>query len=286
MTQPVLVGTVGGERGRLEDQRAYGSFGIAHALEQIEGDYGVTVRVKPKTLFKFGQTNNADSGVKTTVATFQGAVVNETYATGNDIDSIVSDDNGDTEEIVVEGHTLSGSDLTFVSQTVTLTGQTIASLTTPLYRATRAYNNGSSELAGNVYIFDNDNGASSGTPNTATETKLVIPAGLQQSEKCATALSQYDYWIITQVYCAVAGTTAADVDIQLEVREFGKVFRSLFETTVRSTGQSAIAVNLDPPIIAPANSDVRLRATSDTANTTVDGWINGYLALDQDSPDA
>lgn len=72
MTEPILIGTVGADQGRLRDQRAYGDFALAHALAQIKNDYGVTAYIKPKALLKFGRTSNADGGVKTTVSTFQG----------------------------------------------------------------------------------------------------------------------------------------------------------------------------------------------------------------------
>lgn len=104
-------------------------FRLLHALQVIKDVCGDDCYYKPKTLFKFGQTVNTAAGrAKTTVAEFQGGaastVFNETYATGNTIDFLVSDNASDTEVVRVEGHTLSGSNLTFVVQNVTLNGQT------------------------------------------------------------------------------------------------------------------------------------------------------------------
>lgn len=280
MTDPVLTGTVGDDRGRLRDVRSFGDFGVAHALAQILNDYSITARVKPKTLLKFGRTSNADAGVKTTVATFQGAVVNETFATGNTIDRIISDSTSDGETVTVEGHTISSGEFTFVTQNVTLNGQTAVTLTTPLARATRAFNTAGTELAGNVYVYENVT-TTAGVPDTAANTKLMIAAGEQQSEKAATTISKDDYWIVTQVFGSVNRGNSANVDFSLEVRESGGVFRPKVRWTVRSTGQNAILLSVAPHIIIPSNADVRLVATSDTANTIADGWINGYLALDQ-----
>lgn len=280
MTEPILIGTVGSDQGRLRDQRAYGDFAVAHALAQIKNDYDVTAYVKPKSLLKFGRTTNADAGVRTTVAGFQGTVVNETYATANTIDRIISDSTSDGETVTIEGHTLSGSEFTFVVQNVTLNGQTAVTLPTPLARATRAYNTDSTELVGNVYIYENV-ATTSGVPNTATNTKLLIQAGDQQSEKAATTISKDDFWIITQVFSSAERNNSANVDMALEVREYGGVFRPRFKWATRSSGQNAILINLNPAIIVPRNSDVRLVAISDAANTAVDGWMNGYLALDQ-----
>ena len=280
MTDPVLVGTVGDDRGRLRDVRSFGDFGVAHALAQILNDYSITARVKPKTLLKFGRTTNADAGIETTVAAFQGSVVNETYATGNTIDRIISDSASDGETITVEGHTISGGEFTFVTQNVTLNGQTAVTLTTPLARANRAFNTASTELVGNVYVYENV-ATTAGVPNTAANTKLLIQAGDQQSQKAATTISKDDYWIITQVFSSAERSNSANVDMRLEVRESGGVFRPRFIWATRSTGQNAITINLNPPIIVPSNADIRMVATSDAANTAVDGWMNGYLALDQ-----
>lgn len=280
MTDPVLTGTVGDDRGRLRDVRSFGDFGVAHALAQIKNDYDVTAYVKPKALLKFGRTNNADSGVKTTIATFQGNEVNETFATGNTIDRIISDSTSDGETVTIEGHTLSGSDFTFVTQNVTLNGQTAVTLTTPLARATRAFNTAGTELAGNVYVYENVT-TTAGVPDTAANTKLMIAAGEQQSEKAATTISKDDYWIVTQVFGSVNRGNSANVDMALEVRESGGVFRPKVRWTIRSTGQNALTLPITPHVIVPSNADVRLVGVSDSANTTVDGWINGYLALDQ-----
>lgn len=73
----------------------------------------------------------------------------------------------------------------------------------------------------------------------------------------------------------------ANVDMALEVRESGGVFRPKVRWTIRSTGQNAMILPITPHLIVPSNADVRVVATADAANTTVDGWINGYLALDQ-----
>lgn len=146
----------------------------------------------------------------TTVAEFQGSVVNETFATGNTIDSVISDDAADDGKIVtIEGHTVDGSgNLTFIVQNATLGNVTRTALTTSLYRATRMYRtpgtfaSPATDLAGNIYVYDNSVGATghtSGTPNEATATKLLILAGNQQTEKCATSLSSKDVWIITRV---------------------------------------------------------------------------------------
>lgn len=120
---------------------------IRQALNEIYDQYGVWASVdrKRKSLGKFGRTLNADSNVETTVAqlgTVGSPESNETFVTTNAIDGVVSAgaSGTDNQVLTIEGHTIDGSgNLTFVVQNVTLTGQTKATLATPLARATRAY---------------------------------------------------------------------------------------------------------------------------------------------------
>lgn len=263
---------------------------VMMALDELESTTGSRFRLKPKSLIKFGRTANADDGTQTTVAEFQGSVVNETFATSNSIDSIVSSSGSDTETVTVEGHTVDGSgNLTFVVQTATLTGQTAVTLGTPLYRATRAYNaagtfaSPASDLVGNVYVYDatEATGITAGVPDVATATKVMIGAGRQQSEKCATAISQHDAWLITGISTGISRATGgtADVDIDVQIQESGGVFRNTpIEIELRTAATATLYVPCIPFLIAPPNSDIRMVATADTNDTVVSGAINGYLA--------
>ena len=239
---------------------------IPYAYALIDSLYSdtVSVREKAKNLLKYGKNDAITSGTPETVWQTGG---DETYKTANDIDIVVSTNAGDTQDIVIEGHTLSGSDFTFVSQTATLNGTSNVTLTTPLARATRLYNVDSTDFAGTITVEDN-----------GTSTHLTVTEG-NQSQKCATALSSVDYWIITNITGSVGRTTTAtSVDFFLQVREFGKVFRTIFEFTVTNTS-GTYEHEFSQPIIVPPNSDVRMRAASTGTNTIVGASINGYLAI-------
>lgn len=255
---------------------------LQHAYQVIKDVYGDTVRIKPKNLLKYGFTSNADSGVKTTIMTLPTTIANESYLTSNLITHISSADAGDTQVITIEGHTISGTDKTFVAQSVTLQGQTAVALTTPLARATRAFNAGSTNLTGPVYIAETDT-VIAGVPQTATKVHLIIAAGRNQSEKAATAFSSVDYGLITGVYAAINRNSGANVtaDIDLEIAEAGKVFRSQLELGLRTSGLSAQFIPLNPYIIVPKNADVRLVGTSNTNDTALFGWFNTFIATIQ-----
>ncbi len=247
---------------------------IQQAINVISSTYGDTVSVdtKKKSLLKFGRNDNISTSEE--MVWLQGGT--ETLATGNDIDTISSSNSGDSQSVVVEGHTLSGSDLTFVVQSATLNGQNKVTLSTPLYRSTRIYNNDSTDFAGTIYVYE-DTAISSGVPSDSTKIHLRTDGSNNQSLKCATSVSSTDYWIITSGTFSVNRQNSRSVDYRVQVKEFGKVWRTRFPVSVHSTG-GAVAVEFNPPLIVPKNSDMRVMATSSGSSTGVEASLNGYLA--------
>lgn len=268
---------------------------IDRAEQEIFATYGerVSVARKNKSLSKFGRTTNADANVKTTVATFGSVAtvnVNETFSTTNDIDRVVSSSGSDTSQTLrVEGHYYDGSNnLVFTVQDVALTGQTPAALGTALCRCTRmfvkdgTFASPSTDLVGDVYAYASSGvTVTAGVPQTSTAVKARIIAGQNQTEKCATSVSYQDYWILTQVAASMSkgGGASANVDIEVEVRGQGGVWRPLgFEISLSKGAVSSKTIEIYPHFIVPSNSDVRMIATSDTADTQVSGRITGVLA--------
>ena len=220
-------------------------------IDEILNDFSDTVSIKPKTLFKFGRNPDIDSGVFETVWL---SGDDEILPTGNTINTIVSDNAGDTQQIRIEGHVLVGSNLIFTVQDVTLTGIVATGLSTPLYRCTRMYNNNGTELVGEITVTDSGTGFIHNS----------IGAGEQQSEKAQTAFSSTDYGLITQVAGGIGSKTTALVEFKLEIKLPNGVFRTRFEW---STSGNSINIPLQPYIIVPKNSDIRIRAKSNTNNT-------------------
>jgi hypothetical protein len=238
---------------------------LVHATKFIEDVYGDTVSIweKGKPLVKFGKNDDLDTGTRETIWETGG---DETLKTANDIDIVVSTNAGDTQNVVIEGHTISGSDLTFVTQTATLNGTTNVSLTTPLARVTRLYNDDSTDFAGDITVEDN-----------GTSVNLTVKGtnGENQSKKCATSLSSVDYWIITGIAGGVIGSVSATVEFELQVKEAGKVWRTQY--TFNSSNYTE--VKGDEYIIVKPNSDIRIVGTSGTNNTEAIAAIRGYLAV-------
>jgi hypothetical protein len=255
-------------------------YALTHAINQIRSNYGdiVDFESKSKTILKFGRNLTVGTSFET-VWELGG---DEVYSTTNDIDTISSSSGSDTEVMSVEGHTVSGTgadaQFTFVVQTVTLTGQTKATLATPLARVSRAYAVGSTALVGDVYIYE-DGAITAGVPNdlATAHIKVLGSAGDNQSYKAATTISNQDYYVVTQFHGGAAKQgSAAVIDALLEIRTVGGLFLPKIELSVSNTSGS-FHVDLDPYIIVPKNSDIRVRAEA-TASSEVDAGFNGYLA--------
>lgn len=247
---------------------------IQEAIREIKSTYwdDVSVRKKKKQLVKFWRNDSVWTSEETVWLRWWF----ETYVTWNDIDTVSSSNAWDSQEIVVEWHTLSGSDLTFVVQTATLDWQNKVTLSTPLYRSTRIYNNWSTNFSGTVYVYE-DTAISWGVPSDTSKVHLQTDWSNNQSLKCATSLSSIDYWIVTWLTCSVNRQNTRSVDFKLQIRDFGKVFRTRMPISVHSY-QWSYYQPFFPALIVPKNSDARLTAISSWSSTWVEGIIHWYLA--------
>lgn len=254
---------------------------VARAEAEILRTYRnkVSVRKKAKSLIKFGKHTLATGGTEETVSAGLG---NEAYIFDNLIDTVSSSDAGDTISIGIEGHTITGGEsnpvYTFVTQTATLNGQNKVTLDTPLARCSRIFNANGTELAGTVYAYQ-DTAITSGVPNDLTLCHCIIPIGFNQSFKAATTISDQDYLIITSTEFSVSrgGASDAAVDFLVEVRRPAGVFRATLEGTVTKQA-GTIAIPIDPCLIIPRNSDIRIQANSSANSTPVRAVFSGYLA--------
>lgn len=271
---------------------------IAYIINRIFQDTGdrVSVDAKLKTLNKFG-TNLVVGTSFETISQFQSTTANETFVSTNIIDSIASTnelaDVGIT--VTIEGHTIDSSgNLTFVIQNATLhatDARTEVTLTTPLARASRmfvansgTFNSPQATPTGNIYVYDNTDGQTNGVPTTAAATKLMILADETQSEKCATSISQYDYWILTGFSGGLAngGGSADEVTLRLQKRDIknGGVWlpegRDKIITVAVGAPPPAV---FDPLTYIKPNHDVRMVGKTDANTAAVFANMQGYLAI-------
>lgn len=252
---------------------------IVQAEREIFRTYGhrVSVAAKSKTLIKYGRNANVGTS-RATIQQFQGSELHESYVSSNIIDRIVTDDNTYAGSVYVEGHTISGNDLTFVTQQVTLNGQTPVALTTPLARANRIYGLSDPMSSGKkIYVFE-DSATTSGVPDDSTKTHVLIEEGFNKTQKCSTSISKDDYWLLTLFYGGVLEKASRAIDIRLEVRPVGGVFSVESEKSATSDGNANFDLAAPPIFIVPPNCDVRCTTSSSGVSTEVYAGIGGYLA--------
>lgn len=255
---------------------------IRHAQDVIFETYGDTVSVseKKKDLIKFGTNPNVGTTRSTIWYTGQDNN-NEIYIADNvnSIDSISSSYNPDSEVVKIEGHTMTGGNRTFVSQTATLNGRNRVALTTALNRVTRVAHNddSSTDLVGEIYVYE-DTALTSGKPINTKKIHLTIPSGSNQSKKSSTSLSSTDYWIVTGFSGGSLEKTGTNTtEIELQVRVVGGVFKPVSKPIVVNTGTDTFR-EFTPYVIIPKNADVRLTALSSSGGQEITGDIQGFLA--------
>lgn len=270
---------------------------IRQAINEIFSTYGdaVSVENKQKSLFKFGRNNNVGSLDRCSIVEFQDTgITHEILLTENKIAALASSDTGDAGTVFrIEGHTLdTGTGFEFKVQSVTCNGQTPVPLDPFLARATRIFvppltwPNEARQVTGTIYVYDTGSTTvTSGVPDTPTATKLLLAGDTgeiaSQSQKCATAVSANDYWIITSIGLSITrnNTQTTRLTAELEYKTLGGVWRPLGVNIILNTDtESYNAEQLKPYFVVPKNSDVRLTCQSSRADTEVTGWIDGYLA--------
>jgi len=251
---------------------------LVQAEREIQSTFGdvVSIDKKAKSLIKFGKSADLSANGTSTVWTVGG---HEVYVNDNLITHISSSSAADVYEVLLECHTVSGTGqdakFSFLTQTVTLQGQTKVALPTPVARVSQVFNNNGVELVGRVTVYE-DVAITAGVPNDPTKIHIDIPAGLQSSFKAATTFSDEDYYVLTGGFGSVSLKQNAAADFYLEVREVGKVFVQRAAVSASSGGPWDI--DLDPAVIIPRNADVRITVETDTNNAVVFGVFKGYLA--------
>jgi hypothetical protein len=176
-----------------------------------------------------------------------------TFSTTADIDTISGDNVGDTVEMLIEG--LDGN-LNEVIQTVNLNGQNKVSLTTPLKRVNRAYNNNSSDLLGNVYIYV-DSAITLGVPDDVTKVRGYVSAEGQQTLQGIYTVPIEKTGYLTSKRLSLTGRKDGFADYEVYVRFLGNVFRVQETRELSSSGTSAPEDNFeDQPIFIPGGTDI------------------------------
>jgi hypothetical protein len=188
--------------------------------------------------------------------------MNYTFSSSADIDRISSSDNGDTQDIEIEGL---DANYDIVVQTITLTGQTPVALNTSLIRVFRMKNVGSTNVVGYVFCFVNV-ATTNGIPNTPANIRAVIDNGNNQTEMAIYTVPAGKTGYIREIYASTAGgSRATNYIIKLKIRTFGQVFQLKHRRAIND--DKDLEKKFDVPEIATEKSDIIV--TAQTAATAI-----------------
>lgn len=220
---------------------------------------------------KFGQDHDIDSAEYTPIWSQGGAY---TYMAAAAALFISSSDDADDQDI-----TVIGLDADWNRQTVTqtLAGNTeteIGSGKTWL-RVYRAFNADSTDLAGDVYIYEDDT-VTAGVPQTPAKIKAKIDIGDGQTQMCLMPVALGKVGRIWRFGGSIlsGGTTpvaAAAIDIKIRTREFGKTFRVRENLGLTVNGTNNDDLTFMPYLIVPAKTDIELTGLASDDDTDVAG---------------
>ena len=257
----------------------------SQAIRQVFANDGAAISVTQKktSLLKFGE-NEAVGTSEAEVMTFAGSEVAETLLTDNLITHFSSTDAGDAVAIEVQGHTISGNDLTAVTQTVTLVGQTKTALTTPLARVQRVKNAGATNLAGDVHVYE-DVAISGGKPTDDSKNHIICPSAENQTLKAKASTASDEYLFVTSIYGSINKKTAGYAILRFKTREPGGVWQTKFKRSTSTTGGS-LDFEIKPYFVIPPNTDIALTAEADSTNTPVAAGFNTIAAKVTSFPQA
>jgi hypothetical protein len=171
--------------------------------------------------------------------------------------SIASSSSSDTQDIQVTGSDIEGDEVT---QTITLTGTTRKALTTPLWRVYRMSNEGTVNVAGNVFCY-----TGTGTvPSIGdAEVRALINNGNNQ-----TLMAQYTMpkGKVGFLYRGEIGMSrkkdSGSAQCSYYSRRYGKVFRVKKRIAITNSGSSVYQDARSFPDIIPALTDIKLTVES------------------------
>lgn len=239
-----------------------------HSFDRKFGAIDAIQASTPAHVWAYGITSGAELY---TFSTDNGTTGTE------DIDTITSDNAGDTEDITIVGLDGTGAEVT---QTKALNGQTEVTLDTPLWRVNRAFNANGTDLLGNVYVFTG--GSSGGVPTTPTTVRGYIPIGegqtLQAIYTVPLGKTAYFLGLEAAITKGVSSTTVGG-ELTGQIREFGKVFRTQDKFSLVSSGGSSKTYNFPVPIPFLERTDFCPLADV-TANNVGISWAFTILLVD------
>jgi len=212
-------------------------------------------------IHKFGNAPDFDTG-DNVISVWDGAddahidQMTYVYSTVDDIDSVSSDDNSDTQDVEIQGL---DSNYDLVVQTITLTGQTRKALDTDLLRVFRIKNVGVTDNAGHIYCYVNS-AITNGTPNDPTQVRAVVQPGMNQTLMAIYTIPNGKTGYMRSWYAAQAGANkTTNYIVDLRARPVGQVFQLKHRSSLEDQGTTYIQHHFKEPEMFAAKTDIEMR---------------------------
>lgn len=195
------------------------------------------------------------------------------YSTTADIDRISSSSTSDTINITVYGL---DSNWNEVTQTITLTGQTPAPLSTNLIRVFRMVNTNGTDLVGHVFCFVNV-ATTGGVPNTPANIRAIIQPGNNQTLMAVYSVPAGKTGYMRDWYASTAGANkSSNYPVKVFARPFGSVFQLKHISAVSDNGSSHVQHNYIEPEVFAEKTDIEMRMSMTAVGGTAASVSAGF----------
>lgn len=195
-----------------------------------------------------------------------GGAMKYTYSATADIGTISSSNAGDLQPITILGLDANWNE---ISQTVTLNGQSDVSLPTPLIRAYRMRNIGTTDFAGAIYLRTNGSAQSGGVPTVANTVRAIINDGNNQTLMAIYTVPAGKTGYLRTWYASLAGANiATSYKIRLRARNFGSVFQIKHTSALVEDGTSNIVYHYTEPEVFAEKTDIAISVQALSAGVT------------------
>ena len=224
---------------------------------------------------KFGE--NPDMGTSTPEDIWDGGGV-YTFSNTANINTLVSDDNSNTQNIYVEGL---DNDFKEQSEIVTLNGTVAVNTTLAYRRVHRMVNAGTTDISSSVYCVTAGTSIVAGEPQVPADIRAIINNGNNQTLMCIYTVPAGKTALFTSGYVAfsrgVGGATPQTADFSWKARVEGSVFAVKSKIGLTSSGASTWRYTYGVPVKLPEKTDIKITCEDSSVSSAVSGGFDLVL---------
>jgi len=205
-------------------------------------------------------------------------VMQYVYSVTADIDSVISSDTGDLQDVEIQGL---GASSNLVVQTVTLNGQTRVALATNLYRVFRVKNVGTSNFTGDVSCYVTNAPTSGGIPTDTSLIRAHVQDGNNQTEMAIYTVPADKEVVIHGLYWYSAGANKSSTYVcTLWARPPGGVFQLKWKGAFNDDIQSGLFHPFKTGLYFDEGTDIELRVESIASPAIAGAAISGGFEIE------